>query len=95
MKSFRFLTLLVIALILAISAADCHPAGQNSSPVGHKEASSHSDPEETISNYDHGRGSHVSGRDRTTDYRCLNGAAIEKCPPHLRLVVDPSFSENN
>lgn len=44
--------------------------------------------------YDHGRGSNVAGRDRTADYRCLNGEPIHKCPPNLRLVVDPPMMDD-
>lgn len=47
-----------------------------------------------ITHYDHGRGSNVAGRDRTADYRCLNGEPIHKCPPNLRLVVDPPMMDD-
>lgn len=86
-----------ITIISIWNRIDCHPIGTsfNSLLIGDHVESPSLDPEETIGHYDHGRGSLVAGRDRTVDYRCRNGLPIEECPPHVRLVVDPPFTEEN
>lgn len=86
-------SLLLIVVISLWCQVDCHPIQQED--VGNHMRSTSQDPEETVGYYDNGRGSQVAGRDRTADYRCLNGQPIENCPPQLRLVVDPPIAEEN
>lgn len=95
-SKMNFSALILIVILSLWCQADCHPVHQEGelSNGNHVKPSSQ-DPEETVGNYDHGRGSQVASRDRTADYRCANGQPVEKCPPHLRLIVDPPFAEDN